>query len=145
MPRPRKNRKVCHFPQTVSFLPEEDIGNQEPVFLTVDEYETIRLIDKQGFSQEQCCIFMEVARTTVQQVYASARKKLADAIVDGRPLLIGGGDYRLCTGAEGEPSCSSCFKQQFYQQYSKPKGANIMRIAVTYENGNIFQHFGHTQ
>ena len=24
------------------------------------------------------------------------------------------------------------------------KGVNTMRIAVTYDNGNIFQHFGHT-
>ena len=25
------------------------------------------------------------------------------------------------------------------------KGAKIMRIAVAYENGNVFQHFGHTE
>ena len=145
MPRPRKYRKVCHYPQTLSFLPGEDAADLEPVLLTVDEYETIRLIDREGFSQEQCCSFMEVARTTVQQVYASARKKIAAALVDGRPLLIGGGDYRLCSGEMDVTACSSCYKQQYHQQYEKPKGVQIMRIAVTYENGNIFQHFGHTQ
>jgi predicted DNA-binding protein (UPF0251 family)/predicted Fe-Mo cluster-binding NifX family protein len=144
MPRPRKNRKVCHFPQTLSFLPGGQDGEKAPVTLTVDEYETIRLIDHQGYSQEQCCAFMQVARTTVQQVYACARKKIADAIVEGRPLLIGGGDYRLCSGEDPDSTCSACFKHQIHRIHEKPKGENLMRIAVTYENGNIFQHFGHT-
>jgi len=141
VPRPRKCRKVCHYPETLAFLPAGGDG-KEPVILTVDEYETIRLIDKEGFSQEQCGEAMEVARTTVQQVYASARKKLANAIVDGRGILIEGGDYRLCRGERC--GFAPCFKQQFHQQYEKPKGESIMRIAVTYENGMIFQHFGRT-
>ena len=145
MPRPRKFRKVCHFPQTRSFSPVEPEEEREPVLMTVDEYETIRLIDKEGLSQEECCSFMQVARTTVQQVYATARKKLADAIVDGRPLLITGGEFRLCSGEDPDQRCTDCFKSQFHQQYEKPKGDTFMRIAVTYENGLIFQHFGHTQ
>ena len=144
MPRPRKSRKVCHFPQSLSFSPSEIFGEKEPVLLTVDEYETIRLIDREGFSQEDCGEWMGVARTTVQLIYASARKKLSQMLVDGRPLQIAGGDYRLCNGAQ---NCGQnlCFKQFFSRQYEKPKGDTIMRIAVTYENGNIFQHFGHTQ
>ena len=114
------------------------------MILTVDEYETIRLIDREGMSQEMCGARMKIARTTVQQVYTSARKKLADALVDGRPLRIEGGNYRLCTGEENDPGCGSCFKISF-TQYSKIKGDDIMTIAVTYENGEIFQHFGHTQ
>ena len=30
-------------------------------------------------------------------------------------------------------------------QYQKKSEETEMRIAVTYENGNIFQHFGHTE
>ena len=141
MPRPRKCRKVCHFPSTLGFDPAGEAGG-EAVILTVDEYETIRLIDKEGFSQEQCCEFMDVGRTTVQLIYATARKKLADALVEGLPLRIGGGDYRLCGGENR--SCGSCYKRQYNTLYEKPKGDNIMRIAVTYEDGQIFQHFGHT-
>ena len=145
MPRPRKNRKVCHYPPTLSFLPEDKPDNAEPVILTVDEYETIRLVDREGLSQEECGEWMGVARTTVQMIYTSARRKLADVLAEGRWLRIEGGDYHLCDGASDGCGHNSCFKQKFFAQYQKRKDGNIMRIAVTYENGNIFQHFGHTQ
>jgi len=145
VPRPKKCRRVCDYPQTLTFLPEDHKNREQVVILTVDEYETIRLIDKEGLSQEQCGDFMQVARTTVQQIYASARKKLADVLVDGLPLRIEGGDYQLCNGVNRACGCTNCYKQKFNQQYAKPKGEHIMRIAVTYENGEIFQHFGHTE
>ena len=145
MPRPKKCRSVCELPQTVAFLPENLADSGEAVILTVEEYETIRLIDREGLSQEQCSERMQVARTTVQQIYASARKKLADVLVDGLPLRIAGGDYRLCNGGRSNCAHSACYKQKLSEQYEKPKGEGIMRIAVTYENGRIFQHFGHTE
>ena len=144
MPRPKKYRKVCHYPRTLSFRPEEEAPEKDPVILTVDEYETIRLLDREGLSQEEASRLMNVARTTVQLIYASARKKLADVLVEGLPLQIGGGDYRLCNGDVTSCGQSACFKHKINSQYEKPKGDNIMRIAVTYENGMIFQHFGHT-
>ena len=54
MPRPVKCRKVCHFPNILEFLPADDTEKKMPIVLTVDEYETIRLLDKKGYSQEQC-------------------------------------------------------------------------------------------
>lgn len=145
MPRPRKFRNVCHFPRNLRFLPEENGEKKPPVVLSVDEYETLRLIDREGFSQEECGERMNVARTTVQLIYTSARKKLADMLVEGRELRIEGGEYRLCNGNAASCGENSCFKHKFNTQYEKPKGDNLMRIAVTYENGEIFQHFGHTE
>lgn len=145
MPRPMKCRKVCHFPETLGFSPVEVRSVVEPVILAIDEYEALRLIDKEGLNQEQCAAFMQIARTTVQRIYDTARKKLADCIVDGRPLRIEGGDFRLCNGKAMECGYNDCYKQQYHQQYKTEKGENIMRIAVTYENGQIFQHFGHTE
>lgn len=66
--------------------------------MTVDEYEAIRLIDLEGFTQEECAEQMNVARTTVQGIYVTARKKLAESLVSGKVLLIEGGEYRLCEG-----------------------------------------------
>jgi predicted DNA-binding protein (UPF0251 family) len=76
--------------------------------MTVDEYEAIRLIDLEGFTQEECARQMNVARTTVQGIYAQARKKLADSLVNGRVLVIEGGEYQLCDGFGkicGEAGC----------------------------------------
>ena len=82
MPRPIKCRKVCHFPNVLEFFPADDTEKKAPIVLTVDEYETIRLLDKKGYSQEQCAASMQVARTTVQRIYEIARKKIADALID---------------------------------------------------------------
>ncbi|MBP3554485.1 MAG: DUF134 domain-containing protein [Clostridia bacterium] len=106
MPRPKKCRKVCSMPRATVFSPNRD--DPEYVILTVDEYESIRLIDKQGFSQEECAAYMQVARTTAQQIYNSARYKIATALVSGSGIRIEGGDYRLCDGKEQHCACGGC-------------------------------------
>ncbi len=74
----------------------------------------------------------------------SPGRKIADALIDGHPLRIEGGDFRICDGQSGNAALGGCYKQEIYQKYATEKGEGIMRIAVTYENGQIFQHFGHT-
>lgn len=99
MPRPRKWRKVCCLPECNRFGPLDIPENTENyVNMTVDEYETIRLIDLEGFTQEICADHMNIARTTVQGIYNDARKKLAKSLVNGKILLIQGGEYQLCDG-----------------------------------------------
>lgn len=97
MPRPIKWRKVCSLPSSSQFGPlGSQSGMDNHVTMTVDEYEAIRLIDHEGFTQEECADQMNVARTTVQGIYSEARKKLATSLVEGKVLLIEGGEYRLC-------------------------------------------------
>lgn len=97
MPRPMKWRKVCCLPKSTRFGPlDSSIDEKNYVIMTVDEYETIRLIDLEGFTQEACANQMNVARTTVQGIYIEARKKLAELLVNRKMLLIEGGQYRLC-------------------------------------------------
>ncbi|MDD2431184.1 MAG: DUF134 domain-containing protein [Firmicutes bacterium] len=99
MARPMKWRKVCSLPENTRFGPLNlTKENIDRVQMTVDEYETIRLIDLEGFTQEECSTQMNIARTTVQGIYVKARKKLADSIVNGKVLLIEGGEYQLCSG-----------------------------------------------
>lgn len=100
MSRPRKWRRVCALPERKSFGPLDVASDPDIVVMSVDEYETIRLIDYEGLNQEECASHMQVARTTVQGIYIEARKKLASSLVDGKVLVIKGGAYQLCDGFE---------------------------------------------
>lgn len=130
MPRPKKCRKVCQMPTTKEFQPIGDTSCKASVILTVDEYEAIRLIDKQGFSQEECSNYMQVARTTVQLIYNSARKKLADALVDGLSIRIEGGDFQLCDGNEDYCGCGGCRRHRRGCVQRNIQEDGKMRIAI---------------
>jgi len=111
MPRPRKRRRICCMPTNQDFGPlEKDFGECKTVFMTVDEFEAIRLIDLEGLSQEECANHMAIARTTAQAIYNSARVKLAECLVNGMKLSIGGGDYFVCEGGSGGYGCKHCYK-----------------------------------
>lgn len=113
MPRPRKKRSVCSLPASSIFGPYLDKENEAVpegprIVMTVEEYETIRLIDLEGLNQEECASQMDVARTTVQRIYTDARKKMAACLVKGFLLKIEGGDYALCSESQPRPGCSRC-------------------------------------
>ena len=90
MARPRRCRRVCTEPDYSSFAPD-GIPCGERVTLAVEEYEVIRLIDLEKLTHEQCAKQMDISRTTVTEIYESAREKIADCIVNGRPMEISGG------------------------------------------------------
>lgn len=140
MPRPKRCRKVCEEPYFSKFVPE--CGGSLTVEMTVDEYEVIRLVDFEGKRHEECAKQMEISRTTVTEIYENARYKLADCIVNGKNLQISGGNFRLCDG--NSRSCIKCGSDTIKLHEIVKKGEKIMRIAVTYENEKVFQHFGHT-
>ena len=111
MARPVKRRRVCGLPRIVEFGPQP-CEAAERVELAVDEYEVIRLVDLLGFTQEECAAQMNVARTTVQSIYDGARRKIADALVNGKMLVVSGGCYEICPQAQsccgkscGDHSC----------------------------------------
>lgn len=149
MPRPTKCRRICKEPVYESFSPDGGQGDGE-ICLTVDEYETIRIIDLEGQTQEQCALRMDVARTTITDIYDSARKKIAELIVNGRCLKIMGGNYKLCDGSAhsycGNANCARAEKNYALRAAEiENSRSNKMKIAVTYQDGEIFQHFGHTE
>lgn len=145
MPRPQRCRRICKEPAVTGFSPD-DLTKQGVIVLTMDEYEVIRLVDLEKQTHEQCAKQMEISRSTVTEIYESAREKIAHSIVNGKRLEIDGGNYRLC---DGNPKW--CYKKHCEKQNDKnikkiiSKGDGIMRIAVTYEDGEVFQHFGHTE
>lgn len=74
---------------------------------------------------------MPIARTTITAIHDSARKKIADVLVHGKRLLVTGG-------------CCEFEPVEIHQEFME-KGSRTVRIAVTYENGEVFQHFGHSE
>lgn len=109
MPRPRKWRKVCCLPESDTFGPlNRPFLEDEMILMTVEEYETIRLIDLEGLTQEECAERMHVARATVQKIYNDARKILAASLVNGNMIKIEGGDYKLYEDGEQDLECLHC-------------------------------------
>jgi len=113
MPRPTKCRMVCSLPKNNQFGPCGSCYlDLEKIIMTIDEYETIRLIDLENDTQEQCAEQMKIARTTVQSIYDQARKKIATAIVLGKKLVIEGGSYELCDGQGKNCQRGSCHRNK---------------------------------
>ena len=107
MPRPPRCRRICGAPQVDTFCPN-GCENTEPILLTLDEYEVIRLVDLEQKTHEQCAVQMDISRSTVQEIYESARRKIAACLVHGKPLHITGGNYRICGGQEA----AHCIRHQ---------------------------------
>ena len=105
------------------------------------------MIDYEKKTHEQCARQMGISRTTVTEIYERARTKIADCIVSGKTLYISGGNYTLCDGSAWRSCGKKCSRaeQTVENENRNRKEAEIMKIAVTYENGNVFQHFGHTE
>ena len=99
MPRPVRVRRVCEEPKYTRFVPT-GADKIESRVLTIEEYEVIRHVDYQKMTHEECAKQMAISRTTVTEIYETARYKVADAIINGKVLCIEGGNYRVCEGSE---------------------------------------------
>lgn len=98
MARPVKKRRVCSLPNNNKFGPLNKCSKDEIIEMSLDEYETIRLIDYEKLTQEETSEQMNVGRTTVQGIYSEAREKLSKVLIEGKTLVIDGGHYNLCSG-----------------------------------------------
>ncbi len=147
MPRPNKPKIVGKIPSCTLFVSCKDddgegessvLGKSSPqICMNCEEYETIRLIDYMGMTQEEAAGRMNVGRATVQALYMGARQKLARFLVEAASLKIGGGNYVVDTRTSDQVLGNG--KQEKFQ-----RGELNMTIGVTYENGQVFQHFGHS-
>lgn len=146
MARPSRCRRICLEPEYDSFVPC-GIRESEVVILNIDEFEAIRLIDYEKRTHEQCAAQMGISRTTATEIYQRARSKIADCLINGKALHISGGNYKLCDGSAWKCCGKKCNRIKYIpnQNSGIRKETDIMKIAVTYENGTIFQHFGHTE
>ena len=88
--RKRKMRMIGFIPQVRHFYPAlPPLGQPKPpIFMTYEEFEALRLVDYEGLTQEEAGKRMGVSRGTVWRALSSARKKVAQMIVEGRELII---------------------------------------------------------
>jgi len=106
MPRPKNLRHLAELPIVKGFRPIWLRPNlREAVKLSLEEYEVIRLIDYEGQIHEQAAVSMQVSRPTITRIYEEARRKLSTALVEGRSLLIEGGQVKF---ADSHYYCEDC-------------------------------------
>lgn len=122
MSRPKQFRKIVSPPLMTGFKPFGIPRAQlEEVVLLYDEYEVVRLLDYEGLMQEQAAEKMNVSRPTLTRIYESARKTIAKAFVEGKMIVIEGGNvdfgrqwfrcrkcHKLVDGVENHIPCKNC-------------------------------------
>jgi len=116
VPRPVKPRRISFIPEDNFFIP---LGKPKcrlkTVELKIEELEAMRLKDMENLSQEDCAEKMHVSRQTFQLIIDGARKKVTEALTQGKAISIKGGNYTLniCNYR-----CRIC-GQEFHEVYEK--------------------------
>ena len=107
MSRPVKCRHVQCNPEAVYFKPRAvPLCDLEELVLTYDELEALRLADLEGLYQEDAAARMQISRQTFGNIVKTARRKVADALVNGKAIRIEGG---VCSVAKKEVFiCDDC-------------------------------------
>jgi predicted DNA-binding protein (UPF0251 family) len=106
----------------------------EEVQLSIEEAEAIRLKDTEELEQEQCAERMRISRPTFHRILSSARKKMADALLNGKAIRIEGGTFQLSVGrfvcAEGHEWDTPSEKEQGVQYNLCPvcHSSNILPV-----------------
>jgi len=96
MVRPRKCRIVSGEPDVTYFKPRGvPLRDLDDVELTVEELEAVRLKDYRGYEQINVAKKMGISQPTLHRLLVSARKKIAEALVEGKAIMIKGGDYSI--------------------------------------------------
>ena len=96
MPRPKHCRRIQFEPGVTYFKPAGiRITDLEEVLLHFEEYEAIRLIDLEEIDQEQAGKKMQISQPTLSRLLKSARKKIAEAVIQGKAIKIEGGSYEF--------------------------------------------------
>ncbi len=114
MPRTEKNRIVGTPPLFNAFKP---IGVKGPglvkVMLSLDEYEALRLADELGLSHADAADEMGISRSTFTRMIDKARNKIADFIINGKMLIIEGGNIHFRNNIIRCIDCGHMFKISF--------------------------------
>ena len=96
MPRPRLCRRVYFNPSVTYFKPRGGrLRDLNESILTIDELESVRLKDLEGLEQETAAKKMNISQPTFHRLILSARRKISDALINGKAIKVEGGDFRI--------------------------------------------------
>lgn len=96
MSRPKNNRIVFEPPLYKVFVPKGAEGmSPEKVRISLDEFEAVRLADYNGLTHEEASVAMEISRSTFTRLIEKARRKIADIVINGKELVIEGGNVHF--------------------------------------------------
>jgi len=96
MPRPRKCRRIAFMPGINYYKPAGvPLRFLDEVCLSFEEIEAVRLKDLEDLDQEKSAGRMNISRSTFQRVLESARRKIADALLNGKAIRIEGGNFEM--------------------------------------------------
>jgi predicted DNA-binding protein (UPF0251 family)/predicted Fe-Mo cluster-binding NifX family protein len=109
----------------------------EEVILTVEEAEAMRLKDIENLDQEQCAKQMNISRPTFQRILYSARRKIADVILNGKAIRIEGGNFETVN-----LNCPKERNADNEDSMIQKEGKNVKIAVVTDDGKTICQHFG---
>lgn len=102
MPRPRLVRRVFSEPGVNYFKPAGvKMAELDETSLKVEEFEALRLKDLEEMEQEEAAEKMGISQPTFCRLISSARKKVADAIVNGKAIRVEGGNFEVVGKAQG--------------------------------------------
>ena len=60
----------------------------EPISIKPDEFEALRLVYHEGYTQEKAAEMMRISRGTVWRALNNGRKKLIQALIEKRPIVV---------------------------------------------------------
>jgi predicted DNA-binding protein (UPF0251 family) len=102
MPRPRLCRRIFFKPSATFFKPSGvRLVDLEQSVLSYDELESVRLKDYEGADQVEAAKKMDISQPTFHRLLVSARKKIADALVNGKSIRIQGGVFKMVPAGMG--------------------------------------------
>ena len=102
MPRPRRTRRIFFQPDVTYFKPVGVLlKDLQESILTRDELEAIRLIDYENVEQSKVAKKMKISQPTLSRMLKSARKKIADALINGQAIKIEGGNFKMVQQPQG--------------------------------------------
>lgn len=94
MPNRKRNRRITMPPAMEGYKPFGiPMRELESVFLLFEEFEAIRLADYENLTQEEAAEKMDISRPTFTRLYNKARKTIAKAFVEGKAIIIKGGNF----------------------------------------------------